>query len=108
MTRLDNGIGLVARLQWVKSKVLLVRIKSQPDIGPVYHLQSIVRQDLEGHCMLTEITQPCIHTCDGLFIRQLYSLPDLLEETECKEDMPLTLPFASFVSPLTVDNSDMN
>jgi hypothetical protein len=47
---------------------------------------------------VTEITQPCIHTCDGLFICQLYSLPDLLEETECKEDMPLTLPFASFVS----------
>jgi hypothetical protein len=47
---------------------------------------------------LTEITQPCIHTCDGLFICQLYSLPDLLEETECKEDTPLTLPFVSFVS----------
>ncbi len=50
MTRLDNAI-LVARLQWVKSKVLFIRIKSQPDIGPVYNLQSIVRQDLEGHCM---------------------------------------------------------
>ncbi len=48
---------------------------------------------------LTEITQPCIHTCDGLFICQLYSLPNLLEETDCKEDTPLTLPFASFVSP---------
>jgi hypothetical protein len=48
--------------------------------------------------VLTEITQPCIHTCDGLFICQLYSLPDLLEEMECKEDTPLTLPFASFVS----------
>jgi hypothetical protein len=46
-------------------------------------------------------------TCDGLFICQLYLLPDLLEEMDCKEDMPLTLPFASFVS-LTVDNSDMN
>jgi hypothetical protein len=44
-----------------------------------------------------EITEPCIHTCDGLFICQLYLLPDLLEETDCKEDMPLTLPFASFV-----------
>jgi hypothetical protein len=40
-------------------------------------------------------------TCDGLFFCQLYSLPDLLEEMDCKEDMPLTLPFASFVS-LTV------
>jgi hypothetical protein len=47
---------------------------------------------------LTEIKQPCIHMCDSLFICQLYSLPDLFEETECKEDMPLTLPFASFVS----------
>jgi hypothetical protein len=47
---------------------------------------------------LTEITQPCVHTCNGLFICQLYSLPDLLEETYCKEDTPLTLPFASFVS----------
>jgi hypothetical protein len=47
---------------------------------------------------VTEITQPCVHMCDGLFICQLYSLPDLLEETDCKEDTPLTLPFASFVS----------
>jgi hypothetical protein len=31
---------------------------------------------------MTEITQPCIHTCDGLFICQLYLLPDLLEETD--------------------------
>jgi hypothetical protein len=53
---------------------------------------------LPAECSVTEITQPCIHTCDGLFICQLYSLPDLLEETECKEDTPLTLPFASFVS----------
>jgi hypothetical protein len=50
-------------------------------------------------CQLTEIILPCIHTCDGLFIRQLYSLPDLLEETECKEDMHLKLPFASFFFP---------
>jgi hypothetical protein len=48
--------------------------------------------------LLTEITQPCVHTCNGLFICQLYLLPDLLEEMDCKEDMPLTLPFASFVS----------
>jgi hypothetical protein len=48
--------------------------------------------------LLTEITQPCVHMCDGLFICQLYSLPDLLEEMDCKEDTPLTLPFASFVS----------
>jgi hypothetical protein len=48
--------------------------------------------------LVTEITHSCVHTCNGLFICQLYSLPDLLEETDCKEDMPLTLPFASFVS----------
>jgi hypothetical protein len=47
---------------------------------------------------VTEITQPCIHMCDSLFICQLYLLPDLLEETDCKEDKPLTLPFASFIS----------
>jgi hypothetical protein len=46
--------------------------------------------------------------CNGLFICQLYLLPDLLEEMDWKEDTPLTLPFALFVSPLTVDNSDMN
>ena len=48
--------------------------------------------------MLTEITQPCVHTCDGLFICQLYLLPELLEEMDSNEDTPLTLPFASFVS----------
>jgi hypothetical protein len=52
----------------------------------------------EKRRQVTEITQPCIHTCNGLFICQLYLLPDLLEETDCKEDTPLTLPFASFVS----------
>jgi hypothetical protein len=57
---------------------------------------------------LTEITQPCVHTCDGLFICQLYLLPNILEETDCKEDTPLTLPFCIIRFPLTVDNSDMN
>jgi hypothetical protein len=59
-------------------------------------------------CMMTEITQPCVHTYDGLFICQLYSLPDLLEETDCKEDMPLTSPLCIIHLLLTVDNSDMN
>jgi hypothetical protein len=36
--------------------------------------------------------------CDGLFICQLYLLPELLEEMDGKEDTPLTLPFALFVS----------
>jgi hypothetical protein len=58
--------------------------------------------------ILTEITQPCVHTCNGLFICQLYSLPNLLEEMDCKEDMPLTLPFCIIRFLLTVDNSDMN
>jgi hypothetical protein len=58
--------------------------------------------------VMTEITQPCVHTCNGLFICQLYSLPDLLEETDCKEDTLLTLPFCIVCFPLTVDNSNMN
>jgi hypothetical protein len=58
-----------------------------------------------GQLLLTEITQPCVYTCDGLFICQLYSLPDLLEEMDCKEDTPLTLPFCIIRFPLTVDNS---
>jgi hypothetical protein len=59
-------------------------------------------------CHVTEITQPCVHMCNGLFICQLYSLPNLLEETDCKEDTPLTLPFCIVCFLLTVDNSDMN
>jgi hypothetical protein len=59
-------------------------------------------------CLLTEITQPCVHTCASLFICQLYLLPNLLEEMDCKEDTPLTLPFCIVCLPLTVDNSDMN
>jgi hypothetical protein len=46
--------------------------------------------------------------CNGLFICQLYSLPNLLEETDCKEDTPLMLPFCIVRFLLTVDNSDMN
>jgi hypothetical protein len=50
--------------------------------------------DVPGHSLTHSLT----HTCDGLFICQLYSLPDLLEETDCKEDTPLALPFAWFIS----------
>jgi hypothetical protein len=57
---------------------------------------------------VTEITQPCMYMCNSLFICQLYSLPNLLEETDCKEDTPLTLPFCIVPFLLTVDNSDMN
>jgi hypothetical protein len=48
---------------------------------------------------MIEITQPCVHMYDGLFICQLYLLPDLLEETDCKEDTPLTLPFLHHLFP---------
>jgi hypothetical protein len=58
---------------------------------------SSMRAEFTGPLM-TDITQPCVHTCVGLFICQLDLLPDLLEEMDCKEDTPLTLPFASFVS----------
>jgi hypothetical protein len=49
MTRLDDGRGNIARLQWIKSKVLSVRIKSQSDIGSMDNLESVVRQNLKGH-----------------------------------------------------------
>jgi hypothetical protein len=42
MTRLDDGRGNVTRLQWVKSKVLSVRIKSRSDIGSMNDLESVV------------------------------------------------------------------
>jgi hypothetical protein len=45
-----------------------------------------------------QITQPCVHTCECLFICQLYLLPELLEEMDSKEDTPLMLPCASFIS----------
>jgi hypothetical protein len=49
MTRLDDGRGNIARLQWVKSKVLSVRIKSRSDIGSMDNLESVIRQNLKGH-----------------------------------------------------------
>jgi hypothetical protein len=48
--------------------------------------------------LMTEITQPCVHTCDGLFICQLYLLPELLEGMDSNKDTSLTLPFVSFIS----------
>ena len=57
---------------------------------------------------VTEITQPCVRTYDGLSICQLYSLPDLLEGTACKEDTLLTSPLCTARLLLTVENSDMN
>jgi hypothetical protein len=43
--------------------------------------QMLALQDLcaeEWHEVMTEITQPCVHMCNGLFICQLYLLPELL------------------------------
>jgi hypothetical protein len=51
MTRLDNGRGNVARLQWIKLKVLSMRVKSRSDIGSMDNLESVVRQNLKGHGM---------------------------------------------------------
>jgi hypothetical protein len=48
MTRLDDGRGNIARLQWIKSKVLSMRVKSQSDIGLMDNLESVVRQNLKG------------------------------------------------------------
>jgi hypothetical protein len=49
MTRLVDGRGNIARLQWIKSKVLSMRIKSQSDIGSMDNLESVVRQNFKGH-----------------------------------------------------------
>jgi hypothetical protein len=51
MTRLDDGRGSIARLQWIKSKVLSVQIKSRSDIGSMDNLESVVRQNFKGHGM---------------------------------------------------------
>jgi hypothetical protein len=49
MTRLDDGRGNVTRLQWIKSKVLSMRIKSRSDIGSMDNLESVIHQNLKGH-----------------------------------------------------------
>jgi hypothetical protein len=49
MTRLDDGRGNITRLQWIKSKVLSVQIKSQSDIGSMDNRESVIRQDFKGH-----------------------------------------------------------
>jgi hypothetical protein len=49
MMRLDDGRGNIAMLQWIKSKVLIVQIKSQSDIGSMDYLESVVRQNFKGH-----------------------------------------------------------
>jgi hypothetical protein len=51
MTRLDDGRGNIARLQWIKSKVLSVQIKSQSDIGSMDNLESVICQNFKGHGM---------------------------------------------------------
>jgi hypothetical protein len=51
MMRLDDGHGNITRLQWIKSKVLSVRIKSRSDIGSMDNLESVVRQNFKGHGM---------------------------------------------------------
>jgi hypothetical protein len=51
MTRLDDGCGNVARLQWIKSKVLSVQVKSRSDIGSMDNLESVIHQNLKGHGM---------------------------------------------------------
>jgi hypothetical protein len=49
MTRLDDGRGNIARLQWIKLKVLSVWIKSQSDIGLMDNLESVIHLNLKGH-----------------------------------------------------------
>jgi hypothetical protein len=49
MTRLDDGRGNITRLQWIKWKVLSVRVKSRSDIGSMDNLESVIRQNLKGH-----------------------------------------------------------
>jgi hypothetical protein len=49
MTRLDDGRGNIARLQWIKSKVLSMQIKRQSDIGSMDNLESVIHQNLKGH-----------------------------------------------------------
>jgi hypothetical protein len=63
MTRLDNGHGNVARLQWIKSKVLSMRIKSQSDIELMDNLESVVRQNLKVMACPTDSLIPtkCPH-----------------------------------------------
>jgi hypothetical protein len=51
MTRLDDGCGNVARLQWIKLKVLSVWVKSRSDIGSMDNLESVIHQNLKGHGM---------------------------------------------------------
>jgi hypothetical protein len=51
MMRLDDGCGNIAKLQWIKSKVLSVRVKSQSEIGSMDNLESVVHQNLKGHGM---------------------------------------------------------
>jgi hypothetical protein len=47
MTRLDDGRGNIARLQWIKLKVLSVWVKSRSDIGLMDNLENVVRQNLK-------------------------------------------------------------
>jgi hypothetical protein len=49
MTRLDYGHGNITRLQWIKSKVLSVQVKSRSDIGSMDNLEGVVHQNLKGH-----------------------------------------------------------
>jgi hypothetical protein len=54
--RLDDGHGNVARLQWIKSKVLSMQVKSRSDIGLMDNLESVVRQNLKGHGVSNRLT----------------------------------------------------
>jgi hypothetical protein len=54
--RLDDGCGNVARLQWIKSKVLSMWVKSQSDIGLMDNLESVIRQNLKGHGVSNRFT----------------------------------------------------
>jgi hypothetical protein len=58
MTKLDDGRGNVARLQWIKSKVLSMWVKSRSDIGSMDNLESVVRQcqNLKGHGLSDRFT----------------------------------------------------
>jgi hypothetical protein len=53
--RLDDGRGNIAMLQWIKSKVLIVQIKSRSDIGSIDYPESVVCQNLKVMACLTDL-----------------------------------------------------
>jgi hypothetical protein len=64
--------------QRASSKKIKIELYREPPTNGAKGIKTLYTSIDSTQLRVTEITQPCVHTCDGLFICQLYLIPEYL------------------------------